>query len=511
MQENECRRNIIQFNSKTEKLKLIIISSFCIINLKLKFQETLFIQSSDFISLFIQQHDILRDKEFSVYNLALILTMLFIQVDKNKLSDSSFLILSDLIDGAEFGEVSVSEENRKRLLDIKNELLNRFIISLPNISTQSNSDSQIIPPTPAIIREIGSQQPQQQSHEQQQLPQQNRLIINETQVTLDNSSNVNVNMSDLSNIIRQIIKEEVTNSNKSSSVQIINNNKKTLTRTAYTELRQSVMIRYEKLMKLENTIALFNSHLDNNTVPFALSFVKFPKPLWCDDPIFVDAHNEIIRNTQKQMICEIISRGKTVIECLNVELTELRSQLDSSYDGNKEKFFDNIKATVANNLKPFFEASNAKLLRLQNNYFEDQINTVYEVQDTIPVDYVNNYLQINNQSAQDDLNINISKKVNNNNNYHSNKQNNSYNNNNINQKNINHTNNQHHYKNRQYNNNNNYNNNSNYRSYKKRKQNENEAINDNWRHNMNLNNNNNTDNSNNNINFRVATNQKSKT
>ncbi len=129
-----------------------------------------------------------------------------------------------------------------------------------------------------------------------------------------------------------------------------------MTRVAYNDLRQSVLIRYEKLMKVENT-----SHLENNTVPYALSFVKFPTPLWCDDPVFVDAHNEIIRKTQIEMVKEIISRGKTVIECLNVEIAELRSKLDNTYDGNKDKFFDNIKATASNNLKPFFESSNANL------------------------------------------------------------------------------------------------------------------------------------------------------
>ena len=169
-------------------------------------------------------------------------------------------------------------------------------------------------------------------------------------------------------MITQIIKEEVSISNKPSTI-INNNNKKPLSRIAYNELRQSVMIRYEKLMKLENTISLFKSHLENDTVPYALSFVKFPKPLWCDDPIFVDAHNEIIRNTQQQMVREIISRGTTVMDCLNVELTELRSQLDSSYTGNKDKFFDNIKATVSNNLKPFFESSNA------SNYLDCKIIT----------------------------------------------------------------------------------------------------------------------------------------
>ena len=113
-------------------------------------------------------------------------------------------------------------------------------------------------------------------------------------------------MLDLSNMITQIIKEEVSISNKPLTI-INNNNKKPLSRIAYNELRQSVMIRYEKLMKLENTISLFKSHLENDTVPFALSFVNFPKPLWCDDPIFVDAHNEIIRNKFKVFIVKIES------------------------------------------------------------------------------------------------------------------------------------------------------------------------------------------------------------
>jgi hypothetical protein len=174
-------------------------------------------------------------------------------------------------------------------------------------------------------------------------------------------------------MIRQIIKEEVKNTNNSTTTEHIINEKKPLTRVAFTELRQSIYFRYEKLMKLENTISIFKSHLENNTVPFALSYVKFPKPLWVDDPIFVDAHNEVIRNAQKQMVVEIITRGKAVIDCLNVELAELRSQLDQTYEGNKDKFF------------------------------EDQINTVYEVQDKSSDNYINQYLQLDNNSSKSEI------------------------------------------------------------------------------------------------------------
>jgi hypothetical protein len=207
------------------------------------------------------------------------------------------------------------------------------------------------------------------------------------------------------------------------------------------------------------------------------------------------------------MVKEIISRGKIVIECLNVEIAELRSKLDNTYDGNKDKFFDNIKATAPNNLKPFFESSNAKLLRLQSNYFEDQINTVYEVKDTISDDYVNKYLQLNtnddlNNEKRTDSNKNF---INQNNNAHSTaktpkKQN--YNNKSNNQQNQNY---------RYYETDNNQNRKHN--GYSKRKNNDNEsnnsAMNNNWRNNMNAHQHNN--NTNNNVNFHMNANQNSKT
>ena len=95
--------------------------------------------------------------------------------------NSCFLILSDLIDGVEFGDNSVSVDNRARLIDIKNELLNRFNNTLPNMSTQG--DQSIIPPSQPISQEPLLQQQQQQ-------PPLNRLIVNDTQLTVDNSANV---------------------------------------------------------------------------------------------------------------------------------------------------------------------------------------------------------------------------------------------------------------------------------------------------------------------------------
>jgi hypothetical protein len=353
--------------------------------------KTKYKQSSECIISIINNTNDLVNKEFTIENLSKILLCLFMQADHNKISDAAFLILSDLVDGIKFGSASIAlvGDDKEKLLKLKNELLDKFNDNMNSIETSG------------IIDET---QTQNHSNNQQQQNEQQAMRIVETQVPQSvNNPTVNVSVNDLSIMIRQIIKEEVKNTNNSTTTEHIINEKKPLTRVAFTELRQSIYFRYEKLMKLENTISIFKSHLENNTVPFALSYVKFPKPLWVDDPIFVDAHNEVIRNAQKQMVVEIITRGKAVIDCLNVELAELRSQLDQTYEGNKDKFFDNIKASVTNSLKPFFEASNAKLLRLQNNYFEDQINTVYEVQDKSSDNYINQYLQLDNNSSKSEI------------------------------------------------------------------------------------------------------------
>ena len=177
------------------------------------------------------------------------------------------------------------------------------------------------------------------------------------------------------------------------------------------ELRQTIYYRYEKLLKVENIIGLFKTHLDNKTVPKSLCFNRFPKPLWADDPIFVDDHNNIIRYAQEQIVKSIIERGNVIVNCLNTELMELRSTLDLNYNGNKDRFFDNIKSTVQINLKSYFDTSNAKLLKLQSNHFEDLVSVEYEVQDNVSDEYVKNYLEISGESDTKKPNTNISKNI----------------------------------------------------------------------------------------------------
>ena len=149
---------------------------------------------------------------------------------------------------------------------------------------------------------------------------------------------------------------------------------------------------------MKNIINIFKTHKDNNTVPNAIFFKRFPKPLWADDPIFVDTHNNIIKIAQSQIIDSIIEHGNVMIDCINVELTQLRCNLDNCYNGNKDKFFDNILSSVQTSLKSFLDSSNSKLLRLQNNYFEDHITTEYEPLENLKDDYITNYLLFKNEA-----------------------------------------------------------------------------------------------------------------
>ncbi len=194
-----------------------------------------------------------------------------------------------------------------------------------------------------------------------------------------------MNITDLGNIIRQIVKEEVTHSINETNVS----NKLTLTSADLAEIRKSIMIRYEKLAKIENIISIFNSHLEKNTVPLAMSYLNFPKPLWVDDKTFIDEHNEIIRQTQKKMIRAIINRGENLVDSLNVELQEYKSKLDLAYDGNTERFMENIRASVSDNLRALLETRSNK-----KSIDEQQMNKVLE---NSSEEYISNYLNSNNQ------------------------------------------------------------------------------------------------------------------
>jgi hypothetical protein len=331
-------------------------------------------------------------------------------------------------------------------------LLGKFNNEIEDFGTQNfNNDPSIIPET--------------------QLIQSNTInITNNHELRHFNNLNINqtsmVNINDLFDQFRLIAREEISKNkpdqNNSNSLP------KKLTTQSLKDLREIIFRKYEKQLKVENIIALFKTHKDNNTLPNAISYKKFPRPLWGDDQTFVDTHNSIIKLAQNQIIEAILDHGKILIDCINVELIQLKSELDICYNGNKEKFFENIKLAAQSSLKNFFDASNAKLLRLQNNYFEDHVTTEYEIVDYLKDDYIINYVQLNNQiddntKQHNNENSHKKKKVNKqHDSYQSNYQYDNYRSNNHNQ--------------------NNYNNRKS--NYKKNDSFNNNTINENWRSNM---------------------------
>ena len=61
-----------------------------------------------------------------------------------------------------------------------------------------------------------------------------------------------------------------------------------------------------------------------------------------------------------------------------------------AYDGNTDRFMDNLKSLASSNLKQVLEAA-------QNNGIEDPLNRVYEVQENSSEEYINSYLDFNEQ------------------------------------------------------------------------------------------------------------------
>jgi hypothetical protein len=93
-------------------------------------------ESADFITSFINNNEQLLNKELSVNNLSNILASLFIAATQDNISDSSFLVLSDLINDVSFGNKSIDEHIKTQLKQIKTEILSRFRTEMKNIDSQ---------------------------------------------------------------------------------------------------------------------------------------------------------------------------------------------------------------------------------------------------------------------------------------------------------------------------------------------------------------------------------------
>ena len=79
------------------------------------------------------------NKDLGVTNVPNIIGNLILSIDKNSISDSTFLILNDLTSGVNIGKASISNELKPELITLKQDLLNQFNNGLQDIAnTNSN-------------------------------------------------------------------------------------------------------------------------------------------------------------------------------------------------------------------------------------------------------------------------------------------------------------------------------------------------------------------------------------
>jgi len=342
----------------------------------------------------------INKKDINVDNLINILSVLLKECEKDKIIDSCYIIINDLINNISIGGKSLTENEDKNFFNnLKSELLSKFQNDLEEFNE-------------TLIDSINSNTTQQQQQQLQQ-HQTQTLIIHETQNSQETTPNdqnqlnqLNFDNMSIITFLRQLAREEASQvlSKQNNTLQVSsnvinnnNNNNKKLTMSEVNNIRQQAYKKYEKLTKTEHHLSMFKTHIEQKTVPKALNYDSFPKPFFSDDPIYVDEHNKIINEAQIKIKNALVDRCTNIINATNIELIELKSTLDT-YEGNKERFFDNVKSTVTNDLKQFLDAGNQKLLRLTKNYFEDHLATEYEVTEKTTDDFQQNYLSLSNEN-----------------------------------------------------------------------------------------------------------------
>ena len=349
------------------------------------------------ISNILQTSD-LEIKEVVCKNLIKILLYFYRKCDLDKIDVDSFQMLIELLRPACIGGSTINNEERVFITNLKTELLSKFKDDFSDISDPYLNG--IVNDTVVDINV--------QNRNGQAATQVNNPIASSTQISDSTSNNQTTAILDYLNQFKSdflSFKAEVSNSIKtiqqSSSSNIpVDNTETKLTSAKIKEIRTNIYRIYDKIIRMEHHKSLFKTHKDNKTVPCMMFYTNYPIPFLWDDSIFIDAYNASIREHQSKTIDIIINRLTAIIESLNQDLLTLKASL-TTYNGDIEKFFDNIKATVTVDLKSFIDSGNQKLLRLNENLLEDHIVNEYEINDDLSNDHFNNFIMLpNNNSHQ---------------------------------------------------------------------------------------------------------------
>jgi hypothetical protein len=124
---------------------------------------------------------------------------------------------------------------------------------------------------------------------------------------------------------------------------------------------------FNKKHRYENHINIIKTHLQNETTPSSLFYNKFPTPLLNDDPEFVEAHNNLIKEftTKSMKMSDHFLNNRITI--IDNKLSEIKSNLSSlnwTQDFNQK--FEDLSKNARKNLEEAFRKANEKALRCKN-------------------------------------------------------------------------------------------------------------------------------------------------
>jgi hypothetical protein len=126
---------------------------------------------------------------------------------------------------------------------------------------------------------------------------------------------------------------------------------------SYINSIDDLLLKYGRLC---NHAKITQSHLNAKTAPASLSHLKFPRPMFQDDPIYVENYTAFLDRIQEQFLLFQKEQIQNKIEKAQADLTNLK-QLISVKIPNVEKLFQDRKLETEQLLKDDFVNSDNKV------------------------------------------------------------------------------------------------------------------------------------------------------
>jgi hypothetical protein len=192
----------------------------------------------------------------------------------------------------------------------------------------------------------------------------------------------------------ELLKQQLSNSNNNASSPASNNNNNNKTSNMPNSFNNAYNLfknDYTTILKNENHIRLFQSHLDNGTCPSNLMWQNFPEPFLPTDVSYIEGYNKLISNFQ-------IEAMKFSQECCAKKIDVSSSKIVKLIEHyNDEPDIENksaaIKSEISDKLKKDFDNKHSSITKLT-----PRLLLVKTFQDTLNVPTTTNSNNNNNKN-----------------------------------------------------------------------------------------------------------------